>query len=202
MVHRARPLQYHHLPLFVCLVACNLPPEYVMAQKEASDRGRAADAACGAWQTLFIRGGEGGSFGSETHPPPKKILTQTLAEAKSSLDKRPLCRTPPGPPPTPSLWYEFLTNNARGMCAAPTPHPRGDPLRAPCGSTGRPPRVHGWGLCRGGGVHEPPVKLLLDRPLCMHRVGLAPCCGRCMWRAPSPLRPPPVHPSPPPRCKG
>ena len=34
----------------------------------------------------------GGSVGSETHPP-KKILTQNLAEGKSSLNKRPLCGT-------------------------------------------------------------------------------------------------------------
>ena len=35
-------------------------------------------------------GGGRGSFGSETHPSPKKTLTQSLAEGKSSLNKRPL----------------------------------------------------------------------------------------------------------------
>ena len=42
--------------------------------------------------------GEWGSFGSETHPPQTTILTQNLAEGKSSLNKRPL-RDPSRPPP-------------------------------------------------------------------------------------------------------
>ena len=66
----------------------------------------------GGGQALFIRGGvwheaehevynrgEGGCFGSETHPPPKKILTQNLAEIKSSLNERPIV----GPTQTPPL---------------------------------------------------------------------------------------------------
>ena len=53
-----------------------------------------------AAQALFIRGG-GRSLGSETYPP-QKILTQNLAEGKSSLNKRPLCGTPPDRP-TPNV---------------------------------------------------------------------------------------------------
>ena len=49
-------------------------------------------------QALFKRGG--GSFGSETHPPPKKIFTLNWAEEKSSLDKRPFV----GPTQTPPLY--------------------------------------------------------------------------------------------------
>ena len=41
-----------------------------------------------------------------THP--KKSSTQNLAEGKSSLNKRPLCGTPPDPP----LTYSFHTNKA------------------------------------------------------------------------------------------
>ena len=51
-------------------------------------------------QTLFIRGG-GGSFGSETDTPQTNILTQTSAQGKSNVIKRPLCGTPPDPPPPP-----------------------------------------------------------------------------------------------------
>ena len=51
----------------------------------------------GTGQTLFRRGG--GSVGSQTHPP-KKIVTQNLAEGNSNLNKRPLCGTDPDPPPS------------------------------------------------------------------------------------------------------
>ena len=57
---------------------------------------RSPGTGMGTGQTLFRRGG--GSVGSQTHPP-KKIVTQNLAEGNSNLNKRPLCGTDPDPPP-------------------------------------------------------------------------------------------------------
>ena len=50
-------------------------------------------APCSVPDFVYKSGGE--SFRSETHPHPKKILTQNLTEGKSNLNKRPLCGTPP-----------------------------------------------------------------------------------------------------------
>ena len=45
----------------------------------------------------FVKAGGGGLALRPTHP--KKILTNDLAEGKSSFNKRPLCGPPQTPPP-------------------------------------------------------------------------------------------------------
>ena len=92
---------------------------------------RPAPSLCGGLKMgrLGQEGGGGGSFGSEAHPPPNKFLTQNLAEGKSNLNERPLCGTPPRPPPL----LVLLPHQQRPVCVwGDIPNPFLNPIHQIC----------------------------------------------------------------------
>ena len=129
----------------------SLSHESVCGMGAACPRPSGRGGGGGADQTLFIREGEGCLLALR-QTRQKKILTQNLAEGKSNLNKRPLCGTPPRPPPplvvipykqslapdsnTPSPFWPPEGGGGAGVPGTPTHMPPDDRLVALCGVFG------------------------------------------------------------------
>ena len=68
-------------PLFVCLVACNLPPEYVMAEKEESDEALRCEGPGCSVDTLLV-------FADSVQCAPGYDGTPNVTNAKCSAPQR------------------------------------------------------------------------------------------------------------------